>query len=149
MSPPVAVRRRPGRGGLVVAAALGTLAATASGVDVAAIVLLAPAGLALLMERVPGRPMGRAMALFGGAAALPGLLTLWNSGAGMAAGWTHVLDPMVVARCWAAQAAAWLLCEAIPILLILRAEQAGRRDLERLRRERLELAEQWRGDQGA
>lgn len=140
----VASRGVPGGGvGYLLAIGLGALAMVAGGIALAGSVWLLPTLFAVLLEREPGRPMARAMALFGVAASLSGLLALWAAGGGVTVGLNAALDPASAVRSWSAQGTAWLLGELSPILLVLQAEATSGRQLRRLRAARRELEDEW------
>ena len=96
-----------------------------------------------LVERESGRPLTRAMLLFGIAAALQDIVALGQGGGGMAAGLAVALDLTAVARCWGAQGIGWLLAEALPVILTVHADWSARRTLQSLRTSRASLVEEW------
>jgi len=84
--------------------------------------LLAPALLALVADREPGRPIFRAVALFGGAVSLEPLWHLCLSGDSMTTALEILSDPTMLAFAWVASAFGWALCEVLPVLM----ENAGK-----------------------
>jgi hypothetical protein len=106
-------------------------------------VLLAPALIALIIDPTPGRPRVRAMLLFGLSAGLGPLRALWSGGHSMAAAWSIVEDPQIVAIAWSAGAGGWLLSELTPVLVRLGLEAAARARARRLRAMRDGYAAEW------
>ena len=125
------------------AAAIGAVAAFGSGFLVAAGAWLLPSFAANVVDRSQTGAMARAMALFGLAAITPDILALWHLGGGFDAGLRFATNPMAVARAWTAQGAAWLLAEALPVLLAIRGEVGARRRLATLEARRRALEEEW------
>ena len=110
-------------------------------------VLLGPALLALVFDRQPGRPRARSIALFGMAASVDPLRTLWVSGHGMPEAVAMVGDLHVLATAWAAGGAGWLLAEASPVVVRAALETLSISRAARLRALRTRLADEWRLDQ--
>jgi hypothetical protein len=79
--------------------------------------LLAPALIAALADREPGRPVFRAVALFGGAVSLSPLWHLCLSGDSMTTALEILSDPTMLATAWLAAAFGWALCEVLPVLM--------------------------------
>jgi hypothetical protein len=79
--------------------------------------LLAPALIALLADREPGRPVLRAVLLFGGAVSLDPLWHLGLSGDSMSTALEILSDPTMLAFAWLAAAFGWALCEVLPVLI--------------------------------
>ena len=105
-------------------------------------VLLAPAIVALLLDKAPGRPVGRAMVLCGSAACVGPVVIAWQTGFG---GFT---DPIVFGPSWAACAAGWLGSQLLPIGVRALIEAASVTRAARLRAEREKLSKAWGiGDQ--
>jgi hypothetical protein len=107
-------------------------------------VLLGPAVLALVFDRQPGRPRARSIALFGMAASVDPLRTLWVSGHSMPAAAALLGDLHVVGTAWAAAAAGWLLAEMAPVVVRAMLEALSISRAVRLRAVRTRLAEEWR-----
>jgi hypothetical protein len=136
--------KRGGRlGGFGFAVACATVAIIAHGAIALAGLLLLPGIGARLVEQTPGRPMTRAMILFGLAASAPAATRLWMAGGGWDAGVDVALDPLAIARAWAAQATAWIVAESLPVLLIARADLTARAQLRTLRAARTVLEQEW------
>jgi hypothetical protein len=105
-------------------------------------VLLGPALLAIALDREPGRPRARSIALWSMAAAVIPLRTLWTTGHSATA--TALLcDFQVLATAWSAAAGGWLLAEAVPIAVRAALEALSMTRASRLRSERVELVEAW------
>jgi hypothetical protein len=112
-------------------------------------VLLAPSILALMFDRQAGRPRARSIALFGMAASVAPLRTLWVSGHTMAAAGALLGDLHVLGLAWAAGAAGWLLAEAAPIAVRAALEALSISRAAQLRALRARLADEWRLDSAA
>ncbi len=104
-------------------------------------VLLAPAIFVLLKDRLPGRPVGRAMLLCGSAACVSPIVTLWQMGG--EAGFALLSDPGVFGPAWAACAGGWLLTQLLPVLMRGIMESASLSRAARLRAERERLLRAW------
>ncbi len=109
-------------------------------------VLLGPAVLALMLDRQPGRPRARSIALFGMAASVDPLRTLWVSGHAMTDAAALLGDLHVLGIAWAAAAAGWLLAEAAPVAVRATLEALTISRTARLRALRSRLSEEWRLD---
>jgi hypothetical protein len=79
--------------------------------------LMAPALIALLADREPGRPVTRAVLLFGGSVSIEPLWRLCLSGDSMATALEIMSDPAMLAFAWIAAAFGWAMCEVLPVLL--------------------------------
>jgi hypothetical protein len=106
-------------------------------------VLLGPALLALLLDRQPGRPKGRSVALFAMAAAVNPLRILWASGHSIAIASSILANPRVLGIAWSAAATGWLLAEITPIGVRVVQESLLRSHAARLRTARARLVEEW------
>ncbi len=106
-------------------------------------VLLAPALLAIMLDREPGRPRARAVGLCSAAAAVEPLRMLWTTGHSMAATTALLGTPRIVGTAWAAAAAGWLLAEATPVAVRAVLDAISMTRAARLRAERAKLAEAW------
>jgi hypothetical protein len=111
-------------------------------------VLLSPAMLALFLDRQQGRPRARSIALFGMAASVDPLHTLWVGGHSVTAALELAGNLQVLATAWAAAAAGWLLAEAAPIAVRALLEALCISRAARLRTLRGQLTEEWRLDPG-
>jgi hypothetical protein len=121
----------------------GLLAALATPTAVLGGLLLAPALLALVFDTLPQRLLARPILFCGLAAALRPLLALWTDGHTMAASLTLAADLTTVGLAWAAQAAAWLLGELLPLILGLAQDARARARIARLRDARARLEQEW------
>ncbi len=79
--------------------------------------LLAPALMAYMADRTPGKPVARAVFLFGAAVALGPLWHLCLAGDNMATALEIMSDPVTLAYAWIAAAFAWALCEVLPVIM--------------------------------
>ena len=105
--------------------------------------LLAPGVGALLLDREPGRPAARVALLCGAAMAAAPVAALWQAGLGVGAAVTAASDMTVLAGCWAAQGAGWLLAQVAPVLLRLILDAHARTTMARLRAERARYEADW------
>jgi hypothetical protein len=102
-------------------AACGVILTFAAPAALLAGTLLAPALMAWVAEREPGRPVARAVLLFGSAVAIGPVWHLCLSGDSMATALEMISDPTTLAFAWTAAAFAWALCEVLPVIV----ERAG------------------------
>lgn len=115
-------------GVLTFAPALGVLLA----------VLFWPVALAFVMDKAPGRPIARGVALCAAAAAVEPVRSAWSGGLGLNVSLALATDVPVVIAVWGAAAAGWLLTElaqpAVRALLeVATAARAARLTAERAR----------------
>ena len=108
-------------------------------------VLLGPAILAALLDGQPGRPKARSIALFGMAASVDPIRTLWVSGHTMPAAAALLGNLQVLGTAWA-EAAGWLLVEAAPVAVRATLEALSISRAARLRVLRSKLVEEWQLD---
>lgn len=106
-------------------------------------VLLGPALLALLLDRQPGRPKARSVALCSMAAVVDPLRVLWASGHTMSVASAIVANPYTLGTAWSAAAAGWLLAEIVPIGVRAVLEALTMSRAARLRAARAHLVEAW------
>jgi len=121
----------------------GALATLATPTAVVAGILLAPGLLSVVMDQAPGKPTARSVMLFGLAATVQPLATLWRTGHHMGTALDIAGDSTVLATAWAAQGGAWLLCELTPLIITLSIEAVSRSRAARLRAARAAYEEQW------
>ncbi len=102
-----------------------------------------PVCVAFALDRSPGRPMARSVALCSAAAGVGPVHTawtggVWSSGPGLHAAWA-LLDPEVLGSVWCAAGAGWLLHELAPLAVqtVLGAWSAARAARLRAERDRL------------
>jgi hypothetical protein len=127
----------------------GAMAMLAPPTALLMVVLLAPAVLALVFDRQPGRPRARSIALFGMAASVDPLRTLWVSGHNMQTASALLGNLHVLGTAWAAGAAGWLLAEMAPVAVRATLEALSISRVARLRASRARLAAEWRLDSDA
>jgi hypothetical protein len=120
----------------------GALAMLAPPTALLAGVLLGPAVLALLFDRQPGKPRARSIALFGMAASVDPLRTLWVSGHSMQVAVALLSSLHVLGIAWAAAAAGWLLAEVAPVAVRATLEALSISRAARLRASRARLADE-------
>ncbi len=142
MSAPSAAAPRRGPGLWLFGLGCGALVTLATPVAVLAALLLAPCGVALVLDTAPGRPTARPVLLAGLAGGLHPLLTLWGGGDGIA-GSLAAADLPTIAIAWAAQGAAWLAAELAPFAVTLAQFARSRIEAARLRAERAALEQEW------
>jgi hypothetical protein len=120
----------------------GAAVAMAGPSTAAAAILLAPGLLAAVLEGGSSQPSARAALLCGAAGAAATVVAVWHTGQDVAGAITMAADPAVLATCWAAQAAGWLLAQIAPVVvrLTLDAAAATRAALLRAERARHEAA---------
>ncbi len=106
-------------------------------------VLLGPAVLALLLDRQPGRPKARSVALLGMAASVDPLHSLWVSGHSMSGAAALLGNLHVLGTAWAAEAAGWLLAEVAPVVVRATLEALSISRTAQLRALCTRLAEEW------
>jgi hypothetical protein len=138
-----APRARATSGLWVQGLACGLLATLATPTALLAGLLLAPTGLAWLFDREPGHASARPVLLSGLAAAVHPLVALWNSGHTLQTSLMLAGDLSVLGVAWAAQAAGWLACELVPLLVAAAIEATASARARRLRAERAKLEEEW------
>ena len=105
--------------------------------------LLLPSFLVWLAENQAGKPVTRAVLLYGLAAACGSLDTLWRAGHQMQDALTLAMDPHNLALAWAAQAAGWLLTQCLPMLIGVAMEARATLAIATLKRRRARLHEEW------
>jgi hypothetical protein len=121
----------------------GAVVTLATPTAVLAGILLAPGLLSLVFDQAPGKPTARAVMLFGLAATVQPLGTLWRTGHLIGAALGMAADPATLATAWVAQGSAWMLCELAPLIITLVMDAVSRSRAARLRVARTELEEQW------
>jgi hypothetical protein len=81
--------------------------------------------------------------LFGLAATVQPLATLWRTGHLIGAALDMAADTGTLATAWVAQGGAWMLCELAPLVIALSLEAVARARAARLRSVRAGYQEQW------
>ncbi len=102
--------------------ACGAVLTFATPAALLACVLLAPAMLASIADQAPGRPVVRAVLLYGTAVALKPFWHLCLTGDRMDTALAIMSDPLTIGSCWLGAALGWALCEVLPLVL----ETAGK-----------------------
>lgn len=121
----------------------GVLAALATPTALVLGALLAPALIAVAVDRAPGRPVARSMLLFGLSATVIPLLALWKAGHTMEAAAALAADPEKLALAWGAAGGGWLLAQGAPMMVRLALDSAAISRRRRLRTLRARYAEEW------
>ena len=106
-------------------------------------VLLAPALLAIVLDREPGRPRARTIALCSMAASVEPLRMLWTVGHSTATASALLGNMKILGTAWSAAAAGWLLAEITPVIIRATLEALSMARSTRLRAERAKLVEAW------
>lgn len=127
----------------------GAMAALATPTTLLLMTLLAPALLALLFDRQPGRPTARSVALANMAGSIGPLHDLWTAGHTMGAALGLVADARVLAQAWSAAAGGWLLAELAPIAVRWALDGGSAARAARLRVARARLCAEWGLEQEA
>ena len=140
----------PGAGSLMWAQGLacGGLLAFAPASGLLAAALFWPIGLALVLDKAPGRPVARGVALCAVAAAVGPIRSAWSGGMTLDACLLLVTDVRVLAGAWCAAAAGWLLSELAPLAAraVLEALSATRAARLRAEQTRLRARFAWDAD---
>jgi hypothetical protein len=121
----------------------GALATVATPTALLLGVLLAPVLVAVALDQEPGRPKARSIALFGMAASVAPLRTLWTSGHTLAMATTLLANLDIVGTAWSAAAAGWLLAELMPFAARAVIEALSIARKSRLEAERARLVQAW------
>lgn len=122
----------------VVAALMPTTAALVA-------TLLAPGLLALVLDRQAGRPIARAMLLFGLAAAAIPLRQLWDTPLDIQTSLLAVAQLETLGVAWLAAATGWFLSELFPVAIHVMLDAGSKARTSRLRATREKLLETWAG----
>jgi hypothetical protein len=103
--------------------------------------LLAPGLAALALDPRAGKPIARAMLLFGLAASIDPIRSAWLGDGGPTL--DRVLDMTALLLAWTAQAAGWLLAQIVPVLVGLVVDATHRARAAELRSLRESLVRSW------
>ena len=106
-------------------------------------VVLAPSVLALALDREPGRPVARAVAMAEMAFTLGPLWRLWVGGHSMNVARDLLLDPATICPAWLAAACSWACCELFPVGLRVLADMRAARRRAVLTAEEAALRAEW------
>lgn len=123
--------------------AIGVLAIMATPSAVLCLALLMPTLLTMVADGLPGRPVGRAVLLFGLAGACGPAVALWRSNRGLDGAIALATDPHTLALSWALQAAGWLVAQSLPLAIGYYQEAMARLEIGELERRREKTAAQW------
>ena len=121
----------------------GGAVATAPGTALMALVLLAPSGVAYVMDAAPGRPHFRVIALLGAASTFAPMLLLWERGGSVDAALDLLGEPARPLLSWFCCGAGWLLTELAQVVSRLAVTAREARTIRLLDAERAQLAEEW------
>ena len=121
----------------------GALATVATPTALLVAGLLAPVGLALFLDRVPGRPVVRTVLLFGLAGGIGSLRALWGAGHSVSIALALLGDPAALLPAWGAAAIGWLLAELAPLGVRMGLEIACRSRIGQLRAARARYEAEW------
>ncbi len=108
--------------------------------------LMLPTLLSAVFETAPGRPATRSVALCGLAAIWPQLELLWRVGPDHLDAAAAGLELRSLAAAWSAQAAGWLLAEALALLMIRLTNRRVAAAKARLEDRRARLLAEWRDE---
>jgi hypothetical protein len=123
--------------------ACGVLVATAAPLAFTLAVLFAPAVVAVVLAPSGARRLGGVLMIYGLAAALPWLDMLWNGARSWPASLDLLASMRLVGVCWGAQAAGWLMGEAVPLATRMVLEGRVRARIARLSDARARLQAEW------
>jgi hypothetical protein len=123
--------------------ACGALVALTPSLAFMVAILLGPGIAAVMLDREPGKPIGRAVLLSGLAACVTPVRMLWASGRGIDAGMAIAQDIGVVGTAWSAAAGGWLLAELAPVFVRVVLEATSMTRAAQLRSSRERLIEEW------
>ena len=135
-----------GVGGLVVlllAAAAGLLLALSPDIAAPLVVLLLPGLLALMLDRSPGCGVARAILLFQAAACVRPVTDAWYRCSGMDGCMSYLADWRSILSVWLAAAAAWVITQALPLVLKILNDQRLKDRRTALVARRVRLIEEW------
>ncbi len=128
---------------LLPALVLLALLAFAAPMVVLAGILLLPMLMSWATDASPGRPVTRAVLLFGLAASCPTLVSLWSEGDRMADAVALGTEIPTLAISWAAQAGGWLLTQLLPLLVSVAINRNTQAAIARLERRRADMLQEW------
>ncbi len=106
-------------------------------------VLFLPALIASALDRQPGKPIARSIALFGLCGIVGPVLNLWAAGHRIAAAITLATDPDNLLLAWGAAATGWVLAELAPVAVRAALEALALSRAVRLRAERAGYESEW------
>ena len=106
-------------------------------------VLFLPAIIAITMDRQPGKPIARSVALFGFCGIVGPVISLWLAGHTIPIASTLAMDMNNVLLAWGAAATGWVLAELSPIAVRAVLEALALSRAARLRAERVRYEAEW------
>lgn len=121
--------------------ACGGMAALAPVATAQVLTLLAPGLVFLMLDEQEGKPVARAMLMFGLAAGIEPIRSAWASGSGL--GWDRVIDTQAIMMAWLAAAIGWLLANVLPVLIGLAVDSSHQTRADALRDTRATLVRDW------
>jgi hypothetical protein len=121
----------------------GLMAAVATPMAVLLAGLMLPGLVALMLDRIAGKPIARAMLLFGAAATAAPARDLWQVGLSMAASTQLLTDPATLGLAWGGGLFGWGVAEVAPLVASLVTEAKTITRAAALRRMRTALEEEW------
>lgn len=121
--------------------ACGGMAALAPVATSQVLMLLAPGLVFLILDEQEGKPVARAMLMFGLAASTEPIRSAWITGSEL--GWDRVMDTQAIMMAWLAAAIGWLLANALPVLIGLAVDASHQARAEALRDTRATLVRDW------
>ena len=121
----------------------GAIVTLATPTAVLILLLLTPTLVAALFDFSPGRPVVRPVCLWGIAASVRPMMALWSGEHTMAHTLIIAGDSSVLATAWAAQAAAWLISEIVPLFVAVAMSANAAARAARLREARQVYEADW------
>lgn len=127
--------------------ACGAILAFAPATALLLVILFWPVLIAFVLDKAPGWPMARAVALCSAAASIGPVHAAWNAGFGMQASLAEAANWSVLALSWCAAAAGWALSVLAPLAVRAILELMSTTRVTRLRAARARLLAAWRLDE--
>ena len=121
----------------------GAFATLATPTALLAGVLLLPALIASMLDRQPGKPIARSIALSGLCGIVGPVISLWAAGHTVDAATSLATEPNNLMLAWGAAAAGWLLAEIAPVAVRAVLEAMALTRSARLRAERAQYEAAW------
>lgn len=139
---------RGGGGSLLWAQGLacGAILAFVPALALLLVLLFWPVLVAFVLDKAPGKPMARAVALCTTAASVGPIHGAWSAGFGMQASLAEAADWNALALSWCAAATGWALSFLAPLAVRAVLELMSTARMTRLRAERARLLAAWRID---
>jgi hypothetical protein len=106
-------------------------------------ILFLPAFVAGMMDKQPGKPIARSVALFGLCGIVGPVGSLWAAGHTIEAAITLAIDLNNLAMAWGTAAVGWLLAELTPLAVKAVLEAMASSQTARLNLARTEFEEDW------